>query len=285
MAAATAMAIGSAVYSGYQAIDAADKKASAQRALDGLAKPVNVNVADGLQVSTLGANMRREEQGRVSASEIDALRGSGTRGIIGGIGAVDAQNKATEQSIAANLDEQQKNIDVMKANDNIRLQGIEEDRYRRDVAGLSSQINASNAEMNQGIANTINAGISAAGSLSTPEGSARRQAYRDAKAKDSTLKRSDFMSANPKSNYKTALPTIATPTATITPTATTAPTEIVKSVSGGTSVNNNVNTTDEFIYDKNGNEIRNKFYKPSILSTSATAPRRTRYNNDGTLIF
>lgn len=284
MAAATAMAIGSAVYSGYQAIDAADKKASAQRALDGLAKPVNVNVADGLQVSTLGANMRREEQGRVSASEVDALRGSGTRGIIGGIGAVDAQNKATEQSIAANLDEQQKNIDVMKADDNIRLQGIEEDRYKRDVAGLSSQINASNAEMNQGVANTMNAAASAASSLSTPEGSARREAWRASGGKGHK-ERKAFMDSHQKSDYATKSSATAPAVFNNVATGQTTQPAPIPSISGSAKVNTisgNINTTDEFIYDGNGNEIRNKNYKPIIVS-SISRSKKSGISKNGDL--
>lgn len=284
MAAATAMAIGSAVYSGYQAIDAADKKASHQRALDGLAKPVNVNVADGLQVSTLGANMRREEQGRVSASEVDALRGSGTRGIIGGIGAVDAQNKATEQSIAANLDEQQKNIDVMKADDNIRLQGIEEDRYKRDVAGLSSQINASNAEMNQGVANTMNAAASAASSLSTPEGSARREAWRASGGKGHK-ERKAFMDSHQKSDYATKSSATAPAVFNNVATGQTTQPAPIPSISGSAKVNTisgNINTTDEFIYDGNGNEIRNKNYKPIIVS-SISRSKKSGISKNGDL--
>jgi len=106
--------------------------------------------------------LRKEEAGRTSASAIDALRGSGTRGVVGGIGNVIANNNAVSADIGANLDEQQKDIDRLKANDEIRIQGVDEDRYKSDVAGLSSQIDSAQDAQNQGIANTIQ-GIGGAG--------------------------------------------------------------------------------------------------------------------------
>ena len=106
--------------------------------------------------------MRTQEAGRTSASAIDALRGSGARGVIAGVGAVQAQNDLTTQSIGANLDEQQKNIDIMKANDNVRIQGVNENRYNNDVSALSSQYNSAQDAQNQGIANTIQ-GVGSAG--------------------------------------------------------------------------------------------------------------------------
>lgn len=110
--------------------------------------------------------MRTQEAGRTSASAIDALRGSGARGVIAGVGAVQAQNDLTTQSIGANLDEQQKNIDMIKANDNVRIQGVNENRYNNDVSALSSQYNSAQDAENQGIANTIQGLGSASASYS-----------------------------------------------------------------------------------------------------------------------
>ena len=155
MGVATVTALVGAGISAYSAIDAANKKKKAARALQNLPTPETSNVAENLTVSTRGADLRTEEAGRTSASAIDALRGSGARGIIGGVGAVQAQNAITAESIGANLDEQQKNIDIMKANDEVRIQGVKEGRYQSDVAGLSSQINSAEDAKKQSIANTL----------------------------------------------------------------------------------------------------------------------------------
>lgn len=141
--------------SAYSAYDASKKKKEAKKALENLPTPETSNVADGLTVSTRGADLRTQEAGRTSASAIDALRGSGARGVIAGVGAVQAQNDLTAQSVGANLDEQQKNIDMIKANDNVRIQGVNENRYNNDVSALSSQYNSAQDAQNQGIANTL----------------------------------------------------------------------------------------------------------------------------------
>jgi hypothetical protein len=155
MGVATALAIGTAAYSGYQAYSEGEKKKSAKKALENLPVPEATNVGNGLQVSTKGTDLRTKNAQQVSASAIDALRGSGTRGVIGGVGAVQAQNNAIAESNASNLDEQQKNIDQIKAQDNIRLQGIGENRFQQNVSALSSQYNSAQDAQNQAIANGV----------------------------------------------------------------------------------------------------------------------------------
>lgn len=162
MGVATAVALVGAGVSAYSAYDASKKKKEAKKALENLPTPETSNVADGLTVSTRGADLRTQEAGRTSASAIDALRGSGARGVIAGVGAVQAQNDLTAQSVGANLDEQQKNIDMTKANDNVRIQGVKENRYNNDVSALSSQYNSAQDAENKGIANTIQ-GVGSAG--------------------------------------------------------------------------------------------------------------------------
>lgn len=162
MGVATATALVGAGISAYSAYDSAQKKKKATRALENLATPETSNVAENLTVSTRGADIRKESAGRSSASAIDALRSSGTRGVIGGVQKVVAENNAVSADIGANLDEQQKDIDRMKAGDNVRIQGVKEQRYQSDVAGLSSQIDSAEDTKRQGIANTIQ-GLGSAG--------------------------------------------------------------------------------------------------------------------------
>lgn len=158
MAAVTTAVIAGAgaLYSTYSAIDQNNKAESAKKALEGLPTPQLTNVAKDLQVSTLGADLRKEESARTTASAIDALRSGGQRTIIGGTGQVQANNDLVNQSISANLDEQQKAIDVMEAQDEQRIQGVKEQRYANDVNALSSQINTATDAKNQAIGNVLN---------------------------------------------------------------------------------------------------------------------------------
>jgi hypothetical protein len=104
-----------------------------------------------MQVSTLGADLQRQEAARLSATSVQALQGAGVRGVVGGVGAVQSQNQLMNQQIAADLDRQQKELDQAKANAQMNIQGMTEQRYRADVAALSSQINQGNQMFQAGL--------------------------------------------------------------------------------------------------------------------------------------
>lgn len=151
----------------FNAISEGRKKRSAQKALEALQAPELTNVAENLQVSTRGADLRKTEAGRNTATTMDAVRGGGARAIIGTVGKIQENNNAVNAEIGANLDEQQKDIDKLKAEDNRRIQGVNEKRYQDDVAGLSSQIDSANDSKNQSIANTVQ-GLSDVGNSLSP---------------------------------------------------------------------------------------------------------------------
>ena len=156
MAIATAVIGGvSAAASAAQAIkEAKDKKAAAAALANLQAPPLN-NVADKLQVSTLGSDLQKEEQARLAATQVEALRGGGTRALIGGLGRVEAGSQQVNQQVGATLDQYQKQIDQQKAEDDARIRSMNEQRYNQDAQALSSQYNAANQNMNQAIGNVF----------------------------------------------------------------------------------------------------------------------------------
>lgn len=150
MAAITSAAV--AVAGGaYQAISSAKQAKDAKNALNNLKTPELTNVYKDLQVSTLGADLQKEELGRQFSSGVDALRSGGIRGIVGGLGALNSQQNTANRQIGADLDMQQKQIDQLIAQDEGRIQNIKEQRNQADVAALSSQYNAGQQGMMQGI--------------------------------------------------------------------------------------------------------------------------------------
>jgi hypothetical protein len=159
----TAIAATGALASGIQAISGAKQRRDAKNALENYQRQELENVAEGLQVSTLGADLQREEQARLASSQVDALQGAGARGLLGGLGRVEAGNQMMNREIAANLDAQQKQIDQMYAQDQANIRGMQEQREVSDIAGLSSQYNAGNAMLWQGIGGIAQSGMSALG--------------------------------------------------------------------------------------------------------------------------
>lgn len=157
----TAIAATGALASGIQAISGAKQRRDAKNALENYERQNLENVAEGLQVSTLGSDLQREEQARLAASQVGALQGAGVRGLVGGLGRVEAGNQMTNREIGANLDAQQKQIDQMYAQDQANIRGMQEQREVGDISALSSQYNAGNAMMWQGIGGIAQSGMSA----------------------------------------------------------------------------------------------------------------------------
>ena len=157
----TAIAATGALASGIQAISGAKQRRDAKNALENYERQNLENVAEGLQVSTLGSDLQREEQARLAASQVGALQGAGVRGLVGGLGRVEAGNQMTNREIGANLDAQQKQIDQMYAQDQANIRGMQEQREVGDISALSSQYEAGNAMMWQGIGGIAQSGMSA----------------------------------------------------------------------------------------------------------------------------
>jgi len=139
----------------YQAISGAREKRNAQKALENYKRQELENVAKDLQVSTLGADRQLAEQSRLASTQIGALQGGGTRALIGGLGRIEAGNQAVNDQITADLDQQQKQIDQMVAQDNANIRNMQENRENADINALSSQYQSGKQDMNMGLGNIV----------------------------------------------------------------------------------------------------------------------------------
>jgi hypothetical protein len=139
----------------YNMIQSAKQKSDAEDALANYKRQELKNIAEGLQVSTLGSDLQREEQARMASSQVGAAREAGTRGMMGSFGRIEAGNQKVMQQTGADLDAQQKAIDQMRAEDESRIRSLQENREIQDISALSSQYNAGA----QGVANGLSQAI------------------------------------------------------------------------------------------------------------------------------
>jgi hypothetical protein len=139
----------------YQTLEGAKQKEQARKALEEYKRQELKNVGENLTVSTLGTDALREEQSKLTAQQIESLSGGGNRSLVGGLGRVEAGNQAVNDEIAASLDEKQKEIDMIVAEDEARIRSMNENREIGDVSALSSQYNAGNEAMQQGIGQAV----------------------------------------------------------------------------------------------------------------------------------
>ncbi len=168
MAAITGAVIGAgtAAYSISKSIKEGQEKKAAARAIENSKAPELQNVADGLQVSTEGSDLQREEQARNSSNQVQAAQEAGTRGVIGSVGKIAAQNQKVAAETGANLDAQKKEIEQLKAQDKLSQRGINEDRFRGKLSALSSQYNSAAQNQQQAMGNAIQGTGMLVGSLS-----------------------------------------------------------------------------------------------------------------------
>tara|TARA_R110000772_G_scaffold50518_4_gene116135 strand:- start:11351 stop:11935 length:585 start_codon:yes stop_codon:yes gene_type:complete len=143
-----------------QSIIAGKKAKKMQEAIDGYERQDLTNAYKDTTVSTRSAELQREELARSTASSVQALRSGGVRAL-GALGGIQEANSNTAQGIGADLDKQQNNIELLRAQDEARIQGLQEDREVADLAGMGNELNT----QRQNSANGINNSISGLGTI------------------------------------------------------------------------------------------------------------------------
>jgi hypothetical protein len=178
MGAATAVSAGAgaltAVTGAISTFSEMANKKKIAREIKNMKEPTLTNIADGMQVSTRGADLKTEKQAQLAATQTDALKDGGARALIGGLGRVSQGSQDVNDSIAANLDEQQNNITNVRAQDEQRIQGAKSQSYANKLNALSSQYNAASQNQAQGMANIVQgAGMAGNALANAPAGTAK----------------------------------------------------------------------------------------------------------------
>lgn len=148
----------------YKAITGAKERRDAERTLNNYERTELTNAYENMPISTMGADLLREENARTSANLVDALRMGGTRSILGGIPKVVSATNEINRAGAKMLDDQVINRNYNIAGDDIRIQGMKEARDNQNIAALSSRANAGRQDMwdgIMGIASGVAAGVNA----------------------------------------------------------------------------------------------------------------------------
>lgn len=94
------------------------------------------------RISTRGAELQREEMQRGTATTVDALQAGGIRGVVGGVGKVQAANNLSSWQIGAGLDQQQVALEESKARDEAYMRQMQEKRDDAELANIQAQMNA-----------------------------------------------------------------------------------------------------------------------------------------------
>lgn len=152
LATGTAIAVGLTAAAGAaKAIDGGVRASKAKRALEKFQRQELKNITEGMRVSTLGAELQTQEAQRRFATSVDALRSGGVRGVVGGLGQQEMLQQSQQQRIAAGLDQQQRQIEMMRAQDEARIRLAQEERDAFDYQQLAGERAAGRQAMMSGI--------------------------------------------------------------------------------------------------------------------------------------
>lgn len=109
------------------------------------------NAFEDVQLSTLGADLLREQTGAQAAQLVDAAQAAGSRGVASSIPKIQTGLNQANQIAAQNLDAQNQRREYAIAGDETRIQGIKENRDVQNIAAISSQIQAADQNIQNGI--------------------------------------------------------------------------------------------------------------------------------------
>lgn len=175
--------------SGLQMAQANKEKKAIKNDINGFKRQDLVNPANGLQVSTLGADRQREDIARMMATYGNLAAMGGSRAIAGLLPNLVTQQNSQQAQIAAGLDQQQSQIDQIKANAQLGVMNMQEQRDNAELEGLGTQLDLANAQAAQskkafigGIANGL-VNFASAGLESMEQGNGffgQGNAYQDA---------------------------------------------------------------------------------------------------------
>jgi len=123
-------------------IEGGKAKKQAKRALSNYKRQEFKNAHRGRTVSTKGAELAMEQNARNSAASLDNLAEGGIRGSVGGTGRVQEQSNDLSRIIGADLDEQRFGIDQQIAQEDVRIETMQEQREQSDINTMQAQLNA-----------------------------------------------------------------------------------------------------------------------------------------------
>lgn len=157
-----AIGIGASALGGIaQTISGISRTNKAKKALAGFERQRLSNITEGMRVSTAGAQLQTQEAQRRFATSVDALRSGGVRGLVGGLGQMEQQQQFQQQQIAADLDQQQQQIEMMRAEDEGRIRSMVEARETAAIAGMGAELQNARQTTNAGISGIAGAGLAA----------------------------------------------------------------------------------------------------------------------------
>lgn len=158
MAAVTGVAISAAV-AGYSIYQGEKRKSEAKKAMNNLDQQALENVYEDIPISRVGSDYLAEQNSRTTSQLVGASRNAGIRGVLSAVPRIQAMSNDANKEGQVYLDNQIQERNRLIASDNRRIQGMEEQRYNQELAGIGQLMEVGQAYTDQGIRGLGNAAI------------------------------------------------------------------------------------------------------------------------------
>ncbi len=152
-----------------QGIMGASEASKMEKAIENYERQDLVNSAEGISVSTKGAEMVQEQNMSTVATTMDAVKSGGARALMGSVGKVQAGTNDLMAKEAVKLDNQILAVDKLVAQDDAAIRTMQENRENADLAGMGARLEAGRQNMMGGVAGLAGAAGAGAGMLDKTE--------------------------------------------------------------------------------------------------------------------
>ncbi len=134
-----------------QGVMGAIQAGKANRAIRNYQRQDLVNVQEGRRVSTAAQEYAQEQLAMSGATAMQDIKAGGVRSVIGATSKMASNIVDSAQKIGAQIDVAQTELDAQKAQDEIRIQQMTEEREKADLAGLGQQLATGQQNLFNGI--------------------------------------------------------------------------------------------------------------------------------------
>ncbi|RDY57566.1 hypothetical protein [Flagellimonas nanhaiensis] len=155
----------SAISSGFKLFGAGKEKKQTLQDIENYPRQELKNVFKNLKISTKGSDLIKEEASRITAGMVDIAKSGGIRGVLSALPKIQETNNRINKDAAVDIDKQIIEKERLVAGDDARIQQMQEQREREDLAGLGAKLDNADQNLNNGFNQLINTGFAAGNML------------------------------------------------------------------------------------------------------------------------
>lgn len=162
---ATGSAIASAGIGLFQTAQGFVRERKATKAIEEFNRQELINPFRDVPISTLRSEQQTEAGLSRAATSVEALQRGGTRAVFGGLPRLQESNILLQSQISADLEEQERRRNILIAQGEEKIRGIQESREVAALQGLGQSLQVGRQDIASGAQNIVLSGLALGSSL------------------------------------------------------------------------------------------------------------------------